>query len=194
MWVNEEQLTSQGESIHFDCRMLFKAFNAMRRERSAPRRSDLDLGRLRRLLSSLFIAEQDLPSGDFRWRLAGTQVSALLGGEATGRMVGEAWSGADGSKLRGFLSAVSTSHRPDLLRMRFRTDQGQWIKAELAAVPLMAADGVTTQVLGGIFTLADAGLRHHDAITGREILLARTQQQAEAPASPRFRVITGGRT
>ena len=55
--------------------------------------------------------------------------------------------------------------------MRFMTDRGQWIVAEMSAVPLMAADGLSTQVLGGLFTFPDPDLKHYDAVTGRELML-----------------------
>jgi len=168
--------------------MLMRAFDQMRGGRTAPRREDLDLKQVRKLVPNLFIAEQAASPGDFRWRLAGTAVSALMGREVTGSGITDGWDRQDSERIRRFLSGISGAHKPDILRMRFMTDRGQWILAQIAAVPLMAADGLTTQVLGGLFTFPDPDLKHHDAITARELVLAR-----EAPPQPRFRVITGGR-
>ena len=188
MWVSEEPRSSQAESVHPYSGMLLRAFEAMRGPHSAMRRQDLDLKQMRKLVPGLFIAEQPAPSGDFRFRLAGTSVSTLLGGEVTGRGVTEGWDRKESERLRRFLSDVSGTHRPGLLRMRFMTDRGQWILAQMAGVPLMAADGVTTQVLGGLFTFPDADLKHYDAVTARELVAA-----GEPRPQPRFRVITGGR-
>jgi hypothetical protein len=188
MWVSEEPRASQAESVHPNSKMLMRAFNQMRGERTAPRREDLDLKQIRKLVPSLFIAEQTASSGDFRWRLAGTAISRLMGHEVTGRSVMEGWDRQDSEKIRRFFSKISGTHRPDLLRLRFMTDKDQWLLAQIAAVPLMAADGLTTQVLGGLFTLPDQKLKHYDAITAREVVSAR-----EVPAQQRFRVITGGR-
>jgi hypothetical protein len=188
MWVSEEQRASQGESVHPNSNMLFRAFDEMRGARTAPRREDLDLKQVRKLVPSLFIAEQAASSGDFRWRLAGTVVSSLMGREVTGRALSEGWEKSAGEAIRRFLSGVCVTHKPALLRLRFMTDRGQWIVAEMAAVPLIAADGQTTQVLGGLFTFADLDLKHYESITSRELVSASGSQP-----QPRFRVITGGR-
>lgn len=188
MWVNEEPRASQAESVHPNSRMLLRAFDQMRGERTAPRREDLDLKQMRRLVPSLFIAEQAASSGDFRWRLAGTSVSALFGREVTGSSVSGGWNRQDSERIRRVLSGVCGTHRPDLLRMRFMTDRGQWILAQMAAVPLMAADGLTTQVLGGLFAFSNPGLKHYETITGRELVTA-----GNAQPQHRFRVITGSR-
>lgn len=198
MWVNEEFRASQEETAHASSRLLFEAFDALRGERSALRREDLDLRQVRRLLPYLFIAEQDGQTRDFRWRLAGTAVCALVGGEVTGLSFTSGWDEPQSNAIRRFLSGVSATHKPALLRMRFTTDSGQSIEAEMAAVPLMAADGKSTQVLGGLFAFADPALKHFNALTGRELVSAR-QASGEAMAAVlqepqrRFRVITGGR-
>ena len=197
MWVSEEPRASQAESVHPNSRMLVRAFDQMRGGRTALPREDLDLKQVRKLVPSLFIAEQAAPSGDFRWRLAGTSVSALLGREVTGSSVSDGWDRPESERIRRFLSGVSGTHKPDLLRMRFMTDRGQWILAQMAAVPLMAADGLTTQVLGGLFTFPDPGLKHFDEVTGREVLtpgMSSGETPAVATENRRFRVINGGRS
>jgi hypothetical protein len=198
MWVSEEQRASQAESVHPNSRMLFHAFEKMRGERSAPAREDLDLKQIRKLVPSLFIAEHCASSGDFRWRLAGTAVSALMGHEVTGSAIAAGWDKCESNAIRRFLAGVSGTHQPGLLRMRFMTDRGQWIVAEMFAVPLMAADGLSTQVLGGLFTFPDPALKHYDAVTGRELLPAGLSSGEPAAALPtenrRFRVINGGRS
>jgi hypothetical protein len=176
--------------------MLLMAFDAMRGERVVPSRQDLDLRQVRRLVPCLFIAEQDAPSRDFRFRLAGTAVSALLGGEVTGLAVTDGWSRSDGEGLRSFLAGITGTQRPALLRIRFMTDRGQWLTAEMAGVPLLAADGRSLQVLGGLFAFPDPELRHYDRITGRELPKAGMARggtpAASAGGGRRFRVIDGG--
>jgi hypothetical protein len=198
MWVSEEQTASQAESAHPYSGMLLRAFEKMRGERSAPQREDLDLKQIRKLVPSLFIAEHCASSGDFRWRLAGTAVCVLMGHEVTGSGVAEGWDKIEGNTIRRFLAGVCGTHKPGLLRMRFMTDRGQWIVAEMTAVPLMAADGLSTHVLGGLFTFPDPGLKHFDEVTGRELVQA-SASSGERPAglateNRRFRVITGGRS
>ena len=141
------------------------------------------------------------PPQDFRWRLAGTAIYALLGREVTGTDVMAGWAEFERNVIRRFLSGVSGTHQPALLRLRFTTDRGQYIVAELAAFPLLAADGASTHVLGGLFTFPDPQLKHYDTITAQELLSARfaaneplaaLPEEALTQARRKFRVISGG--
>lgn len=201
MWVNEQARTSQEETIHPLSRTLFRAWETMRGGRTAPSRRDLDLGQMRKLVPCLFIAEHCAASQDFRWRLAGTAICALLGREVTGTDVMAGWAEFERNVIRRFLSGVSGTHQPALLRLRFTTDRGQYIVAELAAFPLLAADGASTHVLGGLFTFPDPQLKHYDTITAQELLSARfaaneplaaLPEEALTQARRKFRVISGG--
>jgi hypothetical protein len=198
MWVNEDRRQSQEETIHPLSGSLFRAWEEMRGPHSAPSRHDLDLARVRKLVPYLFIAEHMGESNAFRWRLAGTAVCALLGREVTGSEVTDGWDGFEANLIRRFLSGVSGTHKPAQLRLRFTTDRGQHIVAEMAAFPLTAADGHSTQVMGGLFAFADPDIKHYDRIVAREIVSTRNaagEAAAEAltAGKPRLRVITGGR-
>ena len=201
MWVNEQARTSQEETIHPASRMLFRAWEAMRGTRSAPARQDVDLAQMRKLVPQLFIAEHCAASQAFRWRLAGTAICGLLGREVTGSDLLDGWDRFEKDVIRRFLSGVSGTHQPALLRLRFTTDRDQPIVAEMAAFPMMAADGASTQVLGGLFAFADPALKHYDKIIARELLSARfaasepvaaLPEEALTQARRKFRVITGG--
>jgi hypothetical protein len=201
MWVNEQARTSQEETIHPLSSLLFQAWEGMRGTRSAPSRHDLDLKQLRKLVPNLFIAEQAAPAQEFRWRLAGTAICALLGREVTGSALTDGWDAFEGNVIRRFLAGVSGTHQPALLRLRFTTDRGQHIMAEVACFPMMAADGTSTQVLGGLFIFPDAELKHYDALTARELVSARfasgepvaaPREEVMVQARRKFRVIAGG--
>jgi hypothetical protein len=121
-----------------------------------------------------------------------------MGHEVTGNSIAEGWDKFEGNAIRRFLAGVSGTHQPGVLRMRFMTDRGQWIVAEMFAVPLMAADGLSTHVLGGLFTFPDPDLKHFDEVTARE-LVSSGASSGERPAglateNRRFRVINGGRS
>ena len=198
MWVNEDRGQSQENTIHPLSSSLFRAWNEMRGAASAPSRHDLDLARMRKLVPYLFIAEHVAVGNAFRWRLAGTAVGALLGGEVTGRDIADGWDRFEADLIRRFLSGISSTHKPAQLRLGFTTDRGQRIMAEMAGFPLTAADGQSTQVLGGLFAFADPEIKHYDRIVAREIVSTRQaagEAAAEGPTQgkTRFRVITGGR-
>ncbi len=201
MWVNEEARPSQAETIHPSNRMLFRHWETLRGQRSAPARHDLDLKQMRKLLPGLFIAERSAGAAEFRWRLAGTAICGLFGRELTGSDLVDGWETFESGVILRFLSTVTAAHQPALLRMRFTTDRGQSITAEMAAFPIIAADGTSTHVLGGFFTFPDPQLKHFDALTGRELLSARFAPNEALAALPeealtqvrrKFRVISGG--
>ena len=201
MWVNEAAQPSQEETIHPSSRALFQFWESMRGERSAPARNDLDLKQIRKLVPCLFITEQSDQAEDFRWRLAGTAIGTLLGQEVTGTSFLAGWDDFESNVIRRFVTTVSSAHQPALLRLRFTTDRDQSIVAEMAAFPLVAADGQNTQVLGGLFTFPDPELKYYDRLTGRELLSARFAAseilaalpgECQAQARRKFRVISGG--
>lgn len=199
MWVNEGARASQAETVHSQSRMLFRIWEAMRGERSAPYRSDLDLKQARKLMPHLFIAEQQ--ADGFRWRLAGTAIGGLFRREVTGGDMLAGWDDAEAQMIRRFLCGVTATHQPALLRMRFTTDREQAIEAEMAAFPLLASDGASTQVFGGLFTFPQAQLKDHARITAQELLGARfalnevmaaLAEDPQPQGARRFRVISGG--
>ena len=195
MWVNEDRGQSQEDTIHPLSSSLFAAWNDMRGQASAPSRHDLDLARMRKLVPYLFIAEHVAVGNAFRWRLVGTAVCTLMG-EVTGRDIAEGWDRFEADLIRRFLSGISSTHKPAQLRLGFTTDRGQRIMAEMAGFPLTAADGQSTQVLGGLFAFADPEIKHFDRIVAREIVSTRQaageRVAAEPLGKPRFRVINGG--
>ena len=201
MWVNEEARASQEETLHSGNRMLFRLWETLRGQRSAPARQDLDLKQMRKLLPGLFIAERSPAAPDFRWRLAGTAICSLFGRELTGGDLLDGWDEFEANVIRRVLSTVPGAHQPALLRMRFTTDRGQTITAEMAASPIISAEGASTHVLGGFFTFADPDLKHFETLTGRELLSARfapsealaaLPEEALTQARRKFRVISGG--
>lgn len=199
MWVNEGARASQAETVHSQSRMLFRFWETMRGERSAPYRSDLDLKQARKLMPHLFIAEQQ--ADGFRWRLAGTAIGGLFRREVTGGDMLAGWGDAEAQMIRRFLCGVTATHQPALLRMRFTTDREQAIEAEMAAFPLLSSDGASTQVFGGLFTFPQAQLKDHARITAQELLGARfalnevmaaLAEEPQPQGTRRFRVISGG--
>ena len=201
MWVNEGARASQAETVHSQSRMLFRFWEAMRGERSAPYRHDLDLKQARKLMPHLFIAEQQADGSGFRWRLAGTAIGGLFRREVTGSDMLAGWDEPEAQMIRRFLCGVTATHQPALLRMRFTTDREQAIEAEMAAFPLLASDGASTQVFGGLFTFPGADVKDYAQITLQELTAARfapnevmaaLAEEPQAQGARRFRVISGG--
>lgn len=202
MWVSEEVRTSQEETLlKAPGRMLWRYWEALRAERTAPARRDLDLKHLRHLVPYLFIAEQGDSRGGYVWRLAGTGLCSLHGRELTGSALLAGWDDFERSVIERFLAGVTTAHQKAVLGLTFESDRGQHIEAEMLALPLTAADGATTHILGGLFPSVDQELRHYETLRPLEVRFARflEAEAGEAPqiATPaqarrKFRVISGG--
>lgn len=202
MWVSGEVRTSQEETLlKAPGRMLWRYWEGLRAGRSAPERRDLDLKHLRHLVPYLFIAERLRPQGGYVWRLAGTGLCDLHRRELTGADLLAGWEAFERSVILRFLSGVTTSHQKAVLRLTYETDRGQQIGAEMLALPLIAADGVTTHVLGGLFPASQHDIRHYETLTPLEVAFARFLNAEAASMLPlgeatqarhKFQVISGG--
>ena len=208
MLVSDEMFESQDEThiLHPSSRALFRYWETIRAERPAPSRADLDPGKIRSLVPNLFIAEYAAMARMFRWRLAGTAICEIYGRELTGSNMLAGWDGFETNIISRFLNATMTGRQPSVLRFRLQTDREQLIGTELMAFPLLAADGVTTHIFGGLFafretfSLGHSGLTHFQLSSARSVwtenLKAAVGPQAKSPAATQrnFRLISGGRT
>ncbi|WP_421694890.1 PAS domain-containing protein [Aestuariivirga sp.] len=181
--------------------MLLNVWRALRQDRSAPQRQDLDLKQLQRLVPYLFIAEQTGAAGGFTWRLAGTGVCSFVGRELTGKDVLAGWDRFERGVLSTLLTGVITGHRQAAVRLRFRTDRGQTEEAEMLALPMTSFDGSATHVLGGLFPQPSAGTGHYMELVPLELSTARfldadagllAAATKAAQATRKFRMISGG--
>ena len=207
MLVSNDSTSSNNETqiLHPSSRALFRFWEAMRAEKAAPRRDDLDLKQIRPLVPNLFIAEYAPKARMFRWRLAGTGVCEIYRRELTGTNFLAGWDPFEADTIGRFLTGTIRHLQPCLMRYRFFTDRDQVIGAEMAGFPLTAADGRTTHILGGLFTFRDVWPLGHTGIDRCELAAARsiwTQLlPSEVPAEPaesrvvrNFQVIAGGLT
>ena len=90
---------------------LFRYWNDLRGERSAPERNDIDPGAIRGILADTFMLEFD-PDGGFPFRLTGTRVNALFDAEQKGRSFLEIWEPAERRNLLGVLLTVANGSCP----------------------------------------------------------------------------------
>jgi hypothetical protein len=205
MLVTDENAPSQDETtiLHPSSRMLFRFWETMRGDNAAPRRDDLDLRQIRQLVPYLFIGEYATKARMYRWRLAGTGVCELYRRELTGTNMLAGWDAFETDTISRFLSATIASKQPAVLRFRMQTDRNQVVGAEMAAFPMLAVDGVTTHLMGGLFPFRETWSLGYTALTGFELSAARlvwTENLPEAPpqehpaskARRNFHVISGG--
>lgn len=191
------------EILHPGSRALFRYWEAVRGEMSAPPRDWLDLQKIRSLVPFLFMIERT-PTRGFAWRLAGTKVCELWGMELTGMPAmaqGERFERETVSRL---LDGVIDDHQPFVLRFRLSSAMGMTVAAEFVGLPLRARNNATTYVFGVIMPFREANWPRHDKVTTFELSAARTiwtepvpvaepanMRRANLPQA--FQIINGGR-
>lgn len=210
MLVNEDTpaLDDGSPILHPSSRALFRFWEQMRAENSAPRRDELDLTRVKRLVPHLLIAAYDRANGTYRYRLAGTGVCEIFRREVTGQDMLADWDSFETNVAIRFLSGVVHNQQPCLIRFRMLTDLGQTIGAELVGLPILAMDGAI-HVFGGLFPFRDVNTLGYSRITNIELSGARSIWTEHLPGDALaaqsgdiglsapyrgLRVIAGGRT
>jgi hypothetical protein len=197
-----ETTATTEEILHPGSRTLFRYWEALRGEMSAPPRDWLDLKKIRSLVPFLFIIERR--SGrDYAWRLAGTRVCEFWAMELTGKpafLQGERF---ERETVTRHLDAAVDKHQPFVLRFRLKSTLRMNVAAELIGLPLRARQDGTTYVFGVIMPFREANRPRHDRVTSFELSAARTiwtepvpgGENASAKSSPQaFQIINGGRT
>jgi hypothetical protein len=187
-----------GDALHPGSRAIFRHWEAIRGESSAPHRDDLDLRQLCQFVSWLFIMERSPRTGGYLWRLAGSKVCELWRRELTGSEVLTGLDRFEVETIQRLLDGVSRNLQPCALRLRLTTSLGQMIDAEIIALPLRARDG-SIHVFGGVLPFRDAEALGHERIAGIELSGARTIRTEPVPgehilarAKVPLRLVSGG--
>jgi hypothetical protein len=191
------------EILHPGSRALFRYWEAVRGEMSAPPRDWLDLQKIRMLVPHLFMIERK-PDRSYVWRLAGTRVCDLWGKELTGRPAFTEGDRFENESIGRLFDGVVDAHQPFVLRFRLNSANGLSVAAELVGAPLRARHGAATFVFGVVMPFREVTWARHDPVTSFELSAARTiwiepvpgadrHQIAKANSQQAFQVINGGR-
>ena len=196
-----ETTATTEEILHPGSRALFRYWEAIRGEMSAPPRDWLDLKKIRPLVPFLFIIERK--SGqDYVWRLAGTRVCEFWGTELTGKPAFPQGERFERETLNRLLDGVVDRHQPFVLRFRLNSLLGTNAAAEFIGLPLRARGSGATYVFGVVMPFREVSRPRHDRITTFELSAARTIWTEPVPGAPgkpaktssqAFQIINGGR-
>lgn len=162
-----------GDVLHPGSRAIFRHWETIRGEESAPHRDALDLRQLGEFVSWLFIIERSERTGSYIWRLAGSKVCELWRRELTGSEVLAGWDRFEFETVRRLLDGVSKNLQPCTLRLRFTTSLGQLNDVEIIALPLKARDG-SIHIFGGVLPFRNVDALGHERIANIELSAART--------------------
>lgn len=130
---------------------LFSYWNRLRSARSAPARTEIEPGDIRKRLADTFILEGS-GAADAVFRLAGTQVCANHGRELKGVNFMSLWSQEDHGMIARLLRAVFNDNKVVLAGYDGINDRGRSTAFELLLLPLAGGNG-ERRLLGSMFAI-----------------------------------------
>jgi hypothetical protein len=200
---------------HAASRSLFAYWNALKGERTAPERSEIDPVAIRDILADTFVCEVD-EDGGHPFRLAGTRLCGLFGRELKGRGFASLWdpgrTAVGAREAARLVQAVLAESRGVVAGLQGTTRGLKVLDLELLILPLRHAGKTHSRLLGclspsqpapwaGLDPVVQLDLtslrviRDGDA-TGLEPTLRPDEPQAPPPPPERrglFTVYRGGR-
>lgn len=184
-------------------RLVFDYWDGLRGERAAPERGEIEPGALRHALADTFVLENE-PIGPV-FRLAGTRLCALFGGELRGRAFVALWPDVESQgDMRRLVQTVMDETAGAVAGLSAETRTGTPIYLELLLLPLRYRGRTHARVLGALSpALPPDWLGLETLATMRMISLRmiwpssqpqRTAEPLNRAAPPRFLVLPGGRS
>jgi hypothetical protein len=183
-------------------RLVFEYWDALRGERSAPERGEIEPGALRHALADTFVLENE-PIGPV-FRLAGTRMCALFGSELRTRAFTALWRDVESQgDMRRLVQTVMDETAGAVAGLSGESRGGATVYLELLLLPLRYRGRTHARVLGALSpAIVPDWLGLDQVETMRMISLrmiwpgAGIQRQAEVTpeeARQRFVVLPGGR-
>ena len=134
---------------HAATRMLFSYWDALRGERAAPERGEIEPGEIRHVLADTFILEiKDDRRCEFR--LAGTRICALFGRELKGAEFAGLWADDARDEARRNVDIVTAETAGIVAGLAAATPGGDMLDLELLLLPLRHRSKTQSRVLGAL--------------------------------------------
>lgn len=147
---------------HETTQALHAYWNALRAERVAPFRSELDPRAIAPLLANTFILET-APHAAPRFRLAGTRLCAQFGMELRGMSALSLWHGDGRREMRALLDQVIEAPAVGHAACTVETRGGHLFPAEFLFLPLYSDTGELNRILGcGCYMARQEGVGRGD--------------------------------
>jgi hypothetical protein len=190
---------------HASSRMLFAYWDALRGERAAPERGEIEPGEIRHVLADALMLEIGA-SGNTQIRLAGTRLCALFGRELKGEAFHALWPAHAGHEVDNLIETVTEETAGVVVGLVGTTPDENIIGLELILLPLRFQGKTHIRILGALSPALIPpwiGFDHIERLTTVSLRIIRASgRDAVAPAaspevvmekSRRFVVHHGGR-
>lgn len=182
-------------------RLVFEYWDALRGERSAPERGEIEPGALRHALADTFVLENE-PIGPV-FRLAGTRLCALMGHELRGRAFTALWPDLESQgDMRRLIQTVMDESAGAVAGLSGESATRAPIYLELLLLPLRYRGRTHARVLGVLSPAVSPDWLGFDTVAWMRMISLRMLWPAAAvhtPAAPRraepprLVVLPGGR-
>lgn len=193
------------EIVHPGCRDLFRYWERLRGERSAPSRAQIDLRAMAAILPWVGVLERDRVRRSYRWRVAGTGITSLWGRSLAGRELTVGWTDFDRRTIVWALDAVTVRLQPFVARLNVVGPDSGPVGIELLALPVEAREAGAIQVLCALLPFREPASIGRSAFAGVELSSLRAiwveplpgdalARQARLGGPVRLRIIEGGRS
>ncbi len=159
--------------LHPGSRQLFRHWEMLRAERACPTRDEFTFEPIKAIMPDLMVIDRDYLRNSFRYRLAGTRLCNLFNRNLTATNVLAGWDSFENDVISRHLLTVINQKQPAVIRMRFTTDRGQVVAAELLAIPVQMRGSHRVQIIGGLFPFRAAQSLGHTSIVKQEMASAR---------------------
>ncbi len=149
--------------------ILYAYWNAMRGDRLAPRRFEIEPARIADILPETFILERAERAG-LRYRLAGTRICENFGTEFRGRSFFEGWASGDLGAVGECADRVLHEGGVGLLSIEALTAGGRGAEFEVLLLPLTHTRDDVERVLGAITAMSDEPWLGAEPLVERRLL------------------------
>ncbi len=129
--------------------MLFSYWDALRGERAAPDRGEIEPGEIRHILADTFILEIGADR-TAEFRLAGTRLCALFGRELKARRFVDLWPEHAAPGIRRHVSTVTDETAGLVVGLVGTTEAGDTVDLEMLLLPLRHRGKPHARVLGAL--------------------------------------------
>jgi hypothetical protein len=141
--------------------MLFSYWDALRGERAAPERGEIEPGEIRHILADTFILEIG-PARQADFRLGGTRLCALFGRELKGVSLHELWPAAAQAEARHFIDIVLDETAGLVAGIVGTTAKQETIDLEMLLLPLRHRGKTHARIMGAMSpATAPTWVGHH---------------------------------
>jgi len=176
--------------MHPTSRELFRTWERIRGEEAAPLRSDVSMRELIAIVPWVSILHRDLYKMSYVYRLAGSAVCETMGRQLTGTTAFDDWPSFDRETIIRGLDTVVGMKQPCVGRFLAHSFGGREVGFELAAVPIMSANGEDVHALVTIAPFRDAHGIVEDPLVGFKVRKIRILWSDQLPGKPISRPIS----